>query len=77
MSFTLIQETDFTAYRCCVCGDRVLVTDADIGVSSICNQCAEGCPYPSYIPIPWPEWSGDLKAEATHVNVRPKVGPWR
>jgi hypothetical protein len=75
MSDTLLQETDFTAYRCCVCGDRVEVKDADIGTSSICFDCAPKHNY-NYIPIPWSEWVGNTDADAARVNVRRRLGKW-
>ena len=76
MTDSILQETDLTAYRCCVCGDRVEVKDADIATSSICSECAPKQIH-NYLPIPWSEWVGDPDAECARVNVRPRLGPWR
>jgi len=77
MSFKVIQETDFTAYRCCVCGDRVRVDDAEIEYSSVCFQCSRDILSIAFIPIPMTEWEGSFNAEQPVVKVRPKVGTWR
>lgn len=74
--FELIAETDFTAYRCCVCGWRVEVLDSDFSTSSVCKTCDSIFDSIAYIPIPWQDWTGDLDASPPTVNVRNRLRPW-